>query len=185
MGNSDAWTWVFIFGCAVAAWIIGFGTGYRKGVRDTIKDEILKAAPALRRESSAGLLPRTAEAVRVYPEFRLGRGDGRLDLALIRVAQPPLGAAAGSLRSGHQTPCRITVVTSGASSILPLSVLSGSRRSCTAGNRSSCGTSGIHGEPPCDRLRNAACLVARRLLHLVPLQQTLSNSCITAGDGTR
>jgi hypothetical protein len=42
--------WIFIFGCAVAAWIVGFGTGSRRGVRDAIKDKILKAAPALDRE---------------------------------------------------------------------------------------------------------------------------------------
>jgi hypothetical protein len=43
-------TWLFILGCAVAAWIAGFGTGYRNGARDAIKDKILKAAPALDRE---------------------------------------------------------------------------------------------------------------------------------------
>jgi hypothetical protein len=36
-----------ILGCAVAAWIVGYGTGYRKGARDAIRDKILKAAPAL------------------------------------------------------------------------------------------------------------------------------------------
>jgi hypothetical protein len=40
-------TWLFILGCAVAAWIAGYGTGYRKGARDAIKDKVLKAAPAL------------------------------------------------------------------------------------------------------------------------------------------
>jgi hypothetical protein len=40
-------TWLFILGYAVAAWIAGFGTGYRNGARDAIKDKILKAAPAL------------------------------------------------------------------------------------------------------------------------------------------
>jgi hypothetical protein len=43
-------TWIFILGCGVAAWIVGFGTGYRKGVRDAIKDKLLTAAPALDRE---------------------------------------------------------------------------------------------------------------------------------------
>jgi hypothetical protein len=40
-------TWLFILGSAVAAWIVGFGTGYRKGTRDAIKDNILRTAPAL------------------------------------------------------------------------------------------------------------------------------------------
>jgi hypothetical protein len=34
----------------IAAWIAGFGTGYRNGARDAIKDKIVKAAPALDRE---------------------------------------------------------------------------------------------------------------------------------------
>ena len=42
--------WLFILGCAVAAWVVGFGTGYRKGARDAIKENILRAAPALDRE---------------------------------------------------------------------------------------------------------------------------------------
>ena len=37
-------TWLFILGCAVAAWIVQYGTGYRKGARDAIRDKILKAA---------------------------------------------------------------------------------------------------------------------------------------------
>jgi len=39
--------WIFVLGCAVAAWIVGYGMGYRKGTRDAIRDTILKAAPAL------------------------------------------------------------------------------------------------------------------------------------------
>jgi hypothetical protein len=40
-------TWIFVLGCAVAAWIVGYGMGYRKGTRDAIRDTILKAAPTL------------------------------------------------------------------------------------------------------------------------------------------
>jgi hypothetical protein len=29
-------TWVFILGCAVAAWVVGYGMGYRRGVRDAV-----------------------------------------------------------------------------------------------------------------------------------------------------
>jgi hypothetical protein len=29
-------TWLFIAGCAVVAWLIGYGTGYRRGVNDAI-----------------------------------------------------------------------------------------------------------------------------------------------------
>lgn len=44
---STAWAleaariWFIIFGCAAAAWAIGFGMGYRRGVRDAIADDIL------------------------------------------------------------------------------------------------------------------------------------------------
>jgi hypothetical protein len=34
--------WLIVFGCAVAAWVVGFGMGYRRGVNDAIKDRILK-----------------------------------------------------------------------------------------------------------------------------------------------
>ena len=43
-------TWLFIAGCAVAAWLVGYGMGYRRGVRDAIGDKILKAAPWFNRE---------------------------------------------------------------------------------------------------------------------------------------
>ena len=29
-------TWLFIAGCAVATWLIGYGTGYRRGVNDAL-----------------------------------------------------------------------------------------------------------------------------------------------------
>jgi hypothetical protein len=34
---------VLIFGCAVAAWAVGYAMGYRRGVRDAINDDIFKA----------------------------------------------------------------------------------------------------------------------------------------------
>jgi hypothetical protein len=35
--------WFLIVGCAVAAWFVGYGMGYRHGVRDAITDNIIKA----------------------------------------------------------------------------------------------------------------------------------------------
>jgi hypothetical protein len=35
--------WLGIFGCAAAGWAVGFGMGYRRGVNDAMKDNILKA----------------------------------------------------------------------------------------------------------------------------------------------
>jgi len=35
-------TWLFIAGCAVAAWLIGYGTGYRRGVNDSITGSLRK-----------------------------------------------------------------------------------------------------------------------------------------------
>ena len=29
-------TWLFIAGCTLAAWVIGYGMGYRRGVNDAI-----------------------------------------------------------------------------------------------------------------------------------------------------
>ena len=31
-------TWLFIAACAVAAWVIGYGLGYRRGVNDAINE---------------------------------------------------------------------------------------------------------------------------------------------------
>jgi hypothetical protein len=39
-----ALTWLFISGCALAAWIVGYGMGYRRGVKDAISDHIINAA---------------------------------------------------------------------------------------------------------------------------------------------
>jgi hypothetical protein len=35
-------TCLFIAGSAVAAWVIGYGMGYRRGVNDTIRDKFLE-----------------------------------------------------------------------------------------------------------------------------------------------
>jgi hypothetical protein len=35
-------TWLFISGCAVVAWVVGYGVGYRGGVRDAIIGSIPK-----------------------------------------------------------------------------------------------------------------------------------------------
>ena len=36
--------WFLILACAVvAAWLIGYGMGYRRGVRDAMTDDIIKA----------------------------------------------------------------------------------------------------------------------------------------------
>jgi len=34
--------WFVILGCALAAWVVGYGMGYRRGVTDVIKDDIFK-----------------------------------------------------------------------------------------------------------------------------------------------
>jgi hypothetical protein len=36
-------TWLFIAGCAVAAWVVGYGMGYRRGVNDAVNGSIPKA----------------------------------------------------------------------------------------------------------------------------------------------
>jgi hypothetical protein len=36
-------TWLFISGCAIAAWVVGYGMGYRKGVKDAIAGDGIKA----------------------------------------------------------------------------------------------------------------------------------------------
>jgi hypothetical protein len=36
-------TWLFIAGCAVAAWVVGYGMGYRRGVTDASGENIPKA----------------------------------------------------------------------------------------------------------------------------------------------
>ena len=36
-------TWLFIAGCAVAAWVVGYGMGYRRGVNDAVSGSIPKA----------------------------------------------------------------------------------------------------------------------------------------------
>jgi len=36
-------TWLFIAGCAVAAWVVGYGMGYRRGVTDASRENIPKA----------------------------------------------------------------------------------------------------------------------------------------------
>ena len=36
-------TWLFIAGCAVAAWVVGYGMGYRRGVNDAVNGSIAKA----------------------------------------------------------------------------------------------------------------------------------------------
>ena len=33
-------TWLLIAGCAIAAWVVGYGMGYRRGVRDAITGSI-------------------------------------------------------------------------------------------------------------------------------------------------
>jgi hypothetical protein len=35
-------TWLFIAGCAVAAWLVGYGMGYRRGMNDTINGSLRK-----------------------------------------------------------------------------------------------------------------------------------------------
>ena len=35
--------WLFILGCAVAAWVLGYGIGYRRGIRDAMTDRLPKA----------------------------------------------------------------------------------------------------------------------------------------------
>jgi hypothetical protein len=45
---SMAWTleaariWLVVFGCTVAAWVIGYGMGSRRGVANAIADGIFK-----------------------------------------------------------------------------------------------------------------------------------------------
>jgi hypothetical protein len=34
--------WFLTFGCAVAAWVVGYGMGYRRGVNDAISDNVPK-----------------------------------------------------------------------------------------------------------------------------------------------
>jgi hypothetical protein len=43
-------TWLFIVGCAAAGWVVGFGMGYRRGVKDAIHGDIAKADHRLRGE---------------------------------------------------------------------------------------------------------------------------------------
>jgi hypothetical protein len=40
-GLEAARIWLVVFGCAAAGWVIGFGMGYRRGVRDAIADDLL------------------------------------------------------------------------------------------------------------------------------------------------
>jgi hypothetical protein len=35
-------TWLFTMGCAAAAWVAGYGMGYRRGVRDGINGNVPK-----------------------------------------------------------------------------------------------------------------------------------------------
>ena len=35
--------WLIVFGCAVAAWVVGFGMGYRRGVNDAMTGDIVRA----------------------------------------------------------------------------------------------------------------------------------------------
>jgi hypothetical protein len=35
-------TWLFIAGCSVAAWLIGYGTGYRRGVNDALNGSSIR-----------------------------------------------------------------------------------------------------------------------------------------------
>jgi hypothetical protein len=35
--------WFFILGCAVAAWAVGFGISYRRGVRDAMTGDLIRA----------------------------------------------------------------------------------------------------------------------------------------------
>jgi len=34
--------WLIVFGCAAAAWAVGFGIGYRRGVNDAINGGVRK-----------------------------------------------------------------------------------------------------------------------------------------------
>jgi len=34
--------WLIVFGCTVAAWLVGYGSGYRRGVNDSISGSIRK-----------------------------------------------------------------------------------------------------------------------------------------------
>ena len=36
-------TWLLIAGCAIAAWVVGYGMGYRRGVKDAITGGGIKA----------------------------------------------------------------------------------------------------------------------------------------------
>jgi hypothetical protein len=45
MGDTNWFDLALFLGCTAAAWIAGFGTGYQKGARDAVKEQILKAAP--------------------------------------------------------------------------------------------------------------------------------------------
>jgi hypothetical protein len=38
-----ALTWLLAASCAVAAWLAGYGMGYRRGVKDAINDNIINA----------------------------------------------------------------------------------------------------------------------------------------------
>jgi hypothetical protein len=42
--------WLFILGCAVAAWVLGYGIGYRRGIRDAMTDRLPKADQCTTRE---------------------------------------------------------------------------------------------------------------------------------------
>jgi hypothetical protein len=35
-------TWLFIAGCSVATWLIGYGTGYRRGVNDALNGSSIR-----------------------------------------------------------------------------------------------------------------------------------------------
>jgi hypothetical protein len=43
-------TWLLIGGCAVAAWLIGYGTGYRRGVNEAINGSVRKPDHQLNEE---------------------------------------------------------------------------------------------------------------------------------------
>jgi hypothetical protein len=40
VSNAMAFFWLLFSGCAVLAWLVGYGVGYLKGVRDTIPADI-------------------------------------------------------------------------------------------------------------------------------------------------
>jgi len=40
VSNAMAFFWILFSGCAVLAWLVGYGMGYLKGVRDTIPADV-------------------------------------------------------------------------------------------------------------------------------------------------